>query len=208
MHSGKKLWTKSILTKSNDGITVYIKDEGIYNEVLEKINLYGYTENDEAKNIGDYARRGGIIDVFPNSVINPIRLEFDNNSILDDIPNTYPAMLKSYKIQKKVTEVGFDYISKSEAIDKIIEEAKELKKEIQKNNVKKIKEELGDLLFSCLDVSRKLKLNPEIILSNANKKFTKRWKFVEKEAEKQKINIKKIDLNKFNKLWNLSKKIN
>ena len=131
-----------------------------------------------------------------------------NKGILDDIPHTYPAMLKSNKIQKKVSRVGFDYISNSQAIDKIIEEAKELKKEIQNKNKKKIKEELGDLLFSCLDVSRKLKLNPEIILSNANKKFTKRWKFVEKEAKKQKIDINKIDLNKFNKLWNLSKKIN
>ncbi len=82
------------------------------------------------------------------------------NSILDDIPSTYPAMLISNKIQKKVANVGFDYKNDIEAINKIIEEAKELKKEIKKKNKKKIKEELGDLIFACLDVSRKLNLNP------------------------------------------------
>ena len=130
------------------------------------------------------------------------------NSILDDIPYTYPAMLKSNKIQKKVADVGFDYKSDLDSIDKIIEEAKELKKEIRKKNKKKIKEELGDLIFACLDVSRKLKFNPELILSYANKKFIKRWKFVEKKVKKQKIDIKKINFIKFNKFWKESKKIN
>ena len=95
-------------------------------------------------------------------------------------------MLKSNKIQKKVANLGFDYISNTQAINKIIEEAKELKKEIKNKNKKKIKEELGDLLFSCLDVARKLKLNPEIILSYANKKFTKRWKLYGKRNKKTK----------------------
>ena len=128
-----------------------------------------------------------------------------NNSILDNIPNTYPAMLKSNKIQKKVANFGFDYISNTQAINKIIEEAKELKKEIKNKNKNKIKEELGDLLFSCLDVARKLKLNPEIILSYANKKFIKRWNYMEMEIKKQKIDLNNNNSKKFNKLWKQSK---
>ena len=112
-----------------------------------------------------------------------------NKSILDDIPTSYPAMLRSHKIQKKVARVGFDYKSNVEAIDKIIEEANKLKKAIKKNNKRKIKEELGDLIFSSLNVSRKLNLNPEIILSKSNIKFIKRWKYIEKQILAENKNL-------------------
>ena len=88
----------------------------------------------------------------------PERYGKKNKSLLDDIPNTYPAMLKSFKIQKKVAKEGFEYETDLQAINKVIEEAQELKKEIKrKNKNKKIKEELGDLIFASLDVVRKLK---------------------------------------------------
>lgn len=131
----------------------------------------------------------------------------NNLGILDGIPFTFPAMLRAYKIQKKVAKVGFDYSSNNKAIDKIIEEANELKKELKKNNKKKIKEELGDLIFACIDVSRKLNLNPEIILSKSNYKFTKRWKFIEKQIFTEKKDIKTIKINKLNYLWKKSKKL-
>ena len=96
-------------------------------------------------------------------------------SLLDDIPDNYPEMLKSNKIQKKVAKVGFEYKNDIEALDKVIEEANELKKEIKKKNKKRIQEELGDMLFASLDVARKLQLNPEISLAKSNEKFSKRW---------------------------------
>ena len=128
-----------------------------------------------------------------------------NKSILDDIPTTYPAMLRSFKIQKKVAKIGFDYNSHFEAINKIIEEANELKIELKKNNKKNIKEEMGDLIFSVLDISRKLNLNPEIVLSKTNKKFSKRWKYIEKKLLIKNIDIKKAGINKINQLWQESK---
>jgi len=127
-------------------------------------------------------------------------------SILDNIPFTYPAYLEANKIQKKVASVGFDYKKKLDAIDKISEELEELKVEIKAQNQSKIKEELGDLIFATLDVSRKLKLDPEIILKKANNKFSKRWRKLESLAKKENLNLNKLSLKKYDLLWNKAKK--
>ena len=128
------------------------------------------------------------------------------DSILDNIPFTYPAYLEANKIQKKVASVGFDYKNKLDAIDKISEELEELKIEIKAQNQSKIKEELGDLIFATLDVSRKLKLDPEIILKKANNKFSKRWRKLESLAKKENLNLNKLSLKKYDLLWNKAKK--
>ena len=126
--------------------------------------------------------------------------------LLKDIPRSYPPLLKANKIQKKVAKVGFEYKNSIEAIDKIIEEANELKKEIKKKNYKKIKEELGDLIFSTLDVSRKLNLDPGVVLSKANNKFIKRWSTVETLIKKNKKKFRDLNLDNFDKYWQLAKK--
>ena len=127
-------------------------------------------------------------------------------SIIEGIPFTYPAYLEANKIQKKVASVGFEYNNDFEALKKVNEEAKELKKELHAKNKIKIKEELGDLIFATLDVSRKLKLDPEIILKKANNKFSKRWKKLEKIAKKEKLDLNKLSLKKYDLLWNKAKK--
>ena len=128
-----------------------------------------------------------------------------NIGLLKDIPRSYPPLIKANKIQRKVAKVGFEYKNSIEAIDKIIEEANELKKEIKKKNYKKIKEELGDLIFSTLDVSRKLNLDPGIILYKTNNKFIKRWSTVETLIKKDKKKFKDLNLNNFDKYWQLAK---
>ncbi len=130
----------------------------------------------------------------------------NQNAILDNIPFTFPAYLKANKIQKKVASLGFEYKNELDAIKKVNEEANELKIEIKANNKKKIKEELGDLIFATLDVSRILKLDPEFILKNANKKFTKRWKKLEILAKNENINLNNLSLKKYDVLWNKAKK--
>ena len=128
------------------------------------------------------------------------------NSILEDIPFTYPAYLEANKIQKKVASVGFEYSNDLEALNKVYEELEELKEEVHAKNKNKIKIELGDLIFATLDVSRKLKLDPELILKNANNKFSKRWKKLEKIAKKEKLDLNKLSLKKYDLLWNKAKK--
>lgn len=129
-----------------------------------------------------------------------------NNSILDDIPKNYPALIYANKIQKKVASAGFDYSSDIQSLDKVIEESKELKKEMKNRNYKKIQEELGDLIFACLDVSRKLGYSPEVILAKTNKKFIKRWKFIEQKIKKDKKSLTSVKLKEFDHYWKLSKR--
>ena len=126
-------------------------------------------------------------------------------SLLDNIPFTYPAYLQANKIQKKVASVGFEYKNDLEALDKVYEELEELKIEIKNKNKKKITEELGDLIFSTLDISRKLKLDPELILKKANKKFINRWKRLELNAHKENLDLNKISMKKYNSLWQIAK---
>ena len=131
----------------------------------------------------------------------------NQNSILDNIPLTFNAYLEANKIQKKVASVGFDYKNELESIAKVNEELEELKIELKAKNKKKIKEELGDLIFATLDVSRKLKLDPEVILKNANNKFSKRWRRLEKKAKKENLILNKLSIKKYNSLWSKAKKI-
>ena len=127
-------------------------------------------------------------------------------SILDSIPVTLPALQEANKIQKKVASVGFEYKNNKEALNKVYEEIDELKTEIKNNNKKRIKEELGDLIFATLDVSRKLKLDPETILKKSNKKFKTRWKKLEEYTKKENFNLNKITINEYNKIWQKVKK--
>ena len=129
----------------------------------------------------------------------------ENLSILDSIPITLPALQEANKIQKKVAAVGFEYKNNKEAIEKVYEELEELKKEVHAKNKKKIKEELGDLIFATLDVSRILKLDPDFILKNANKKFSRRWKRLEKLAKKENNNLNDLSMKEYNVLWNKTK---
>ena len=130
----------------------------------------------------------------------------NQNSILDNIPLTFNAYLEANKIQKKVASVGFDYKNELESIAKVNEELEELKIELKAKNKKKIKEELGDLIFATLDVSRKLKLDPEVILKNANNKFSKRWRILKKKAKKENLILNKLSIKKYNSLWSKAKK--
>ena len=131
----------------------------------------------------------------------------EQNSILDSIPVTLPALQEANKIQKKFAAVGFEYNNDIDAIKKVNEELNELKKEIKTKNKKKIREELGDLIFAVLDVSRKLKLDPESVLKKSNKKFSTRWKKLEKYTNKVNLKLNNLSINQYNKIWNKIKKI-
>ena len=131
----------------------------------------------------------------------------NQNSILDSIPYTLPALQEANKIQKKVASVGFEYKNDKEAIAKVYEELDELKKEIKIKNKKKIKEELGDLIFAALDISRKLKLDPESVLKKSNKKFRERWKKLEKFSILQNLKLKNLSIDEYNQIWDKVKKI-
>ena len=125
--------------------------------------------------------------------------------LLENIPNSYSSLIKTNKIQKKVAKIGFDYKNNIEAINKVIEEAKELIIEVKKKNEKKIEEELGDLIFASLDVARILNHNPDKILYKSNKKFMNRWKKIEKYSKKDKKELYELTIIDFNEYWKRAK---
>lgn len=121
------------------------------------------------------------------------------------IPKALPALMEAYKVQKKAAKVGFDWPEPMAALAKIDEENLELRAALQENDPQKIEEELGDLLFSVVNVSRLLKLQPEMVLRKATEKFIGRFEKMEKVASQEKKTLKNYTFEELDEAWNLSK---
>ncbi len=124
--------------------------------------------------------------------------------VLDGVPKSLPPLTKAMIIQKKVKNIGFDWENSNQVIEKIKEELKELQEETSK---RKIKEELGDLMFSVINYARFINIDPEEALELTNKKFKKRFNFLESEIKKDGKELKKMSLEEMNIYWNNSKKL-
>jgi len=105
------------------------------------------------------------------------------HGLLDDVPLALPALARAVKLQKRAASVGFDWPSATPVIDKVKEELQELQQEITDGNQQRTEEELGDLLFSCVNLARHLSIDPEKALSLANSKFKQRFKVLEDEFD-------------------------
>ncbi|MEO1815929.1 MAG: nucleoside triphosphate pyrophosphohydrolase [Acetobacterium sp.] len=121
------------------------------------------------------------------------------------IPKALPALMEAYKVQKKAAKVGFDWPEPTAALEKIDEETLELRAALQENNPEKIEEELGDLLFSVVNVSRLLKLQPEMVLRKATEKFIGRFEKMEKVASQEKKSLEDYTFEQLDQAWNRSK---
>ena len=123
-------------------------------------------------------------------------------SVLDGVSISLPAVTRALKLQKRAAKEGFDWKNSTDTMKKVKEEVKELSMEIKDNNKKNIKEELGDLFFSCINLSRKLGLDVESVIRDSNRKFEKRFKKMEKNMNKNKLewNLKNLE-----KEWQKSK---
>ncbi len=124
---------------------------------------------------------------------------------LEGIAKSLPALLKASKVQKKVKKVGFDFDNIQEALIKVNEELNEVKDVCNEKNKDKIIEEVGDLLFSCVNISRFLDVDAEEALNKSISKFIKRFRYIEEEAEKLSIDLKNMSIDNMNKLWNKAK---
>ncbi len=132
------------------------------------------------------------------------------NSIAEEmrgITKGLPALLRAHKIQEKAKKVGFDFENANLAMDKVKEELKEVIDVYNTENVEKIIEEVGDLLFSCVNVSRLLKVDEETALNYTIDKFIKRFDYIEKVSKEKNIELTNTNLDKMDKLWEISKKL-
>ena len=129
--------------------------------------------------------------------------EKKRDSILDGVPVSLPALLKARRIQEKASGVGFDWNNVDRVIEKVDEEIIELKEAIINNHG--IDEELGDVLFTIVNVSRHLNINPEQALKKSTNKFIERFKLIEKDLKSKKINMKDLSLEELDTIWEKNK---
>ncbi len=134
-----------------------------------------------------------------------IKLEEGKKSVLEGVPNSLPALVKAFRVQEKVSGVGFDWDDSEGILNKVKEELEELKEEVTKNNINEMEMEFGDLLFSLINYARFLKINPETALERTNKKFIKRFKHIESEAYKLGKKISQLSQEEMNFFWQQAK---
>ncbi len=121
--------------------------------------------------------------------------------VLKDVPPNLPALMRSFKVQQKAAQVGFDWDNIEDAFMKIKEEANELKEAYKSGNTAHMEEELGDLLFAVVNVSRFMKVQPELALTATVNKFIRRFEYVEKRALESGKNLTDMTLEEMDALW-------
>ena len=126
----------------------------------------------------------------------------NTKNTLDQVEKKIPTLLRSLKIQKKAASLNFDWENENQVLNKIEEEVHELKEALKLNNKKMIEEELGDLFFTIINLSRRLNLDPEQTIRKANKKFTTRFNEMENFIEDNKLKWHNLRKQDFKKLWN------
>jgi len=136
-----------------------------------------------------------------------LKLKEGKKSVLEGVPKSLPAMVKANRIQDKVAGVGFDWEEPQQVFEKLQEELKELEEEVRDHNSDLIEAEFGDVLFSMINYARFLKVNPENALERTNKKFIKRFQYLESKAAEQGRALKDMSLAEMDVLWNEAKTI-
>lgn len=127
--------------------------------------------------------------------------------VLKAIPNSLPALMRAFKVQKKAGDVGFDWSRIEDAMEKVKEEWNELKEVYSLGNKDRIIEEFGDLLFSIVNIGRFLKIQPEIALGQTTEKFISRFSYMEEKAQEQNKSLEDMSLEEMDQLWNEAKNI-
>lgn len=126
--------------------------------------------------------------------------------VLSGVPSSLPAIIKANRIQEKVRGVGFDWEKREQIWDKVLEEIKELKDEVNDLNTEAIESELGDVLFSIINASRLYGIDPEAALEKTNRKFIKRFNYLEKETISKGRSLHNMSLDEMNLIWEEAKK--
>jgi len=130
-----------------------------------------------------------------------------NKSVLSGVPNSLPALLKAFRIQEKARAVGFDWEKPEQVYEKVKEELAEFETEIKYGNQQNAEKEFGDVLFSLINYARFLNINPEDALEQTNKKFIKRFNYMENKVKTQGKQISNCKLEELDIYWNEAKQI-
>ena len=134
-----------------------------------------------------------------------LKLKEGRKSVLEGVPKSLPAIVKSFRIQEKVRGIGFDWDNKTQVWDKVLEEIEELKVEVKKGDVDRIESEFGDVLFALTNYARFIDVNPEDALERTNKKFIKRFQIMENLLNKDHKKLDDMTLSEMDVYWELAK---
>ncbi|MCC7303417.1 MAG: nucleoside triphosphate pyrophosphohydrolase [Bacteroidia bacterium] len=126
-------------------------------------------------------------------------------SVLAGVPLSLPALVKSWRIQEKARAVGFDWERPEQVWEKVEEEIQEVKEEVNKGDVRRIEEEIGDLFFALVNYSRFVGVNPEDALERTNRKFIRRFQYMEKKLSETNKEMSAMSLAELDVLWNEAK---
>jgi len=135
-----------------------------------------------------------------------LKLKEGKTSVLEGVPKSLPALVKANRIQDKVAGVGFDWEEPQQVWEKVQEELTELNEEIKAGNTENTEKEFGDVLFSMINYARFIGVNPENALEKTNKKFIKRFQYLEAAAKKEGKELSDMSLIEMDVYWNESKK--
>lgn len=134
-----------------------------------------------------------------------LKLKEGKKSVLEGVPNSLPALVKANRIQEKVAGVGFDWEQPNQVWEKVEEELQEFKDEVEKGDKDAIESEFGDVLFSMVNYARFLNINPENALERTNKKFSKRFQYLEEKAKTMNKPLKDMTLAEMDVFWEEAK---
>ena len=136
-----------------------------------------------------------------------LKLKEGKESVLSGVPKALPALIKANRIQDKVAGVGFDWEAPEQVFDKVKEELDELSEAVTLGQKQDIESEFGDVLFSMINYARFLGLDPEAALERTNKKFIKRFKYLEQQAKAQNKTLKSMTLEEMDVHWEQAKNL-
>jgi tetrapyrrole methylase family protein/MazG family protein len=129
----------------------------------------------------------------------------NQTKVLKDVPSNLPALMRSYKVQEKAAQVGFDWEKAEDAFKKVEEEIQELKDVYTGKNVERITDEMGDAFFALVNVCRFVNIQPELALTGTTEKFIKRFEYIEQQAAREGKKLEEMSLAEMDRLWDRAK---
>ena len=135
-----------------------------------------------------------------------LKMKEGKKSVLEGVPKSLPAIVKSFRIQEKVRGIGFDWDNKTQVWEKVLEELEELRVEVEQGDNDRIEAEFGDVLFALTNYSRFINVNPEDALERTNKRFIKRFQIMEKLIKKEGVSLDKMNLEQMDVYWEQAKR--
>ena len=130
-----------------------------------------------------------------------------NKTVLGGVPDALPALIKAHRIQDKARNAGFDWEERSQVWDKVKEEIAELQSEIEGMDANRMEGEFGDVMFSLVNAARLYKINPENALERTNKKFIRRFNYLEQRVAEQGRKLNEMTLAEMDALWDEAKQL-